>query len=241
MMDGPLLDVHDLAVGYGRGDIVKDVSLTMTADEVVTVIGPNGAGKSTLIKAIAGVLRPRAGRVRVGGTDLTGRPASYVARYGLAYVPQEANVFRSLTVAENLAMGAWLAPSVARERRERVYTLFPVLRTRAGVRAGKLSGGERQMAALGMALMLAPRVLVLDEPSAGLAPAMVDQMLDTVSTVNATGIAVLMVEQNAVRALQLSHRGIVLAGGEKRLDAPAQELLTRRDVGDLYLGTGDAA
>lgn len=241
MRDGPLLDVRDLTVGYGRGDIVKGVSLTMTADEVVTVIGPNGAGKSTLIKAVAGVLRPRAGRVWVDGTELTGQPASHVARYGLAYVPQEANVFRSLTVAENLAMGAWLAPSAARERRERVYTLFPVLRARAGVRAGKLSGGERQMAALGMALMLAPRVLVLDEPSAGLAPTMVGQMLDTVATVNAAGIAVLMVEQNAVRALQLSHRGIVLAGGEKRLDAPAQELLASRDVGDLYLGTGDAA
>jgi len=240
-MSAPLLEVNSLTAGYGGGDIVKRVSLTLGEAEVLTVIGPNGAGKSTLIKAIAGVLRPRAGRVRIAGAEVTGLPASRVARHGVAYVPQEANVFRSLTVGENLEMGAWLEPGAERARRARVEDLFPILAERAPVRAGRLSGGERQMVALGMALMLQPRVLILDEPSAGLAPAMVGELLQTLRRVNEAGIAVLMVEQNAIQALELSHRGIVMAGGATRLDAPARELLDSREIGELYLGAGAAA
>ena len=232
------LHVEDLHVGYGGGDIVSGLSFALGEGEILTVIGPNGAGKSTMVKAVAGLVRPSAGRISVEGAETAGLPAAEVARRGLAYVPQEANVFRSLTVMENLEMGAWLAPARLGEGRERVLALFPRLAERARVRAGRLSGGERQMAALAMALMLAPRVLVLDEPSAGLAPQMVGEMFETVAAVNATGVSILMVEQNAIRALEMSHRGLVLAGGRRRAEGPAQELLADPEIGELFLGRG---
>lgn len=232
-----LLEVQDLAAGYGRGDIVENISLAVTGDEIITIIGPNGAGKSTLIKAIAGVVRPSRGGVRIVGRDATGLSASQIARHGLAYVPQEANVFRSLSVQENLEMGAWLHRRERAERLAFVLDLFPVLAERRGVRAGNLSGGQRQMVAFSMALMVAPRVLLLDEPSAGLAPKMVEEMFATVAKVNAQGIAVLMVEQNAIQALGISHRGIVMASGRVQLTDTADRLLDNEEVGELYLGS----
>ena len=232
------LTVEDLHVGYGGGDIVAGLSFSLGAGEILTVIGPNGAGKSTAVKAVAGIVRPSAGRICVEGADIAGLPAPEVARRGLAYVPQEANVFRSLTVMENLEMGAWLAPAQFAEGRDRVLSLFPRLAERARVAAGRLSGGERQMTALAMALMLAPRVLALDEPSAGLAPRMVGEMFETIARINATGVSILMVEQNAIPALEMSHRGLVLAGGRLRACAPAQELLADQQVGELFLGRG---
>ena len=197
----------------------------------------NGAGKSTLLKAVAGVVAPRAGSVRVAGLELAGRAASAAAAAGIGFVPQEANVFRSLTVAENLSIGAWIDPARRVERWREVLRIFPVLESKLRVRAGLLSGGQRQMVAFGMALMLGPKVLLLDEPSAGLSPLMVDQMLDTVSAVNREGVAVLMVEQNAVAALKMSHNGIVMASGRVAIRASASELLIDRSVGELYLGT----
>jgi branched-chain amino acid transport system ATP-binding protein/neutral amino acid transport system ATP-binding protein len=232
-----LLEVQDLAAGYGRGDIVENISLAVTGDEIITIIGPNGAGKSTLIKAIAGVVRPSRGGVRIVGRDATGLSASQIARHGLAYVPQEANVFRSLSVQENLEMGAWLHRRERAERLAFVLDLFPVLAERRGVRAGNLSGGQRQMVAFSMALMVAPRVLLLDEPSAGLSPKMVEEMFATVAKVNAQGIAVLMVEQNAIQALGISHRGIVMASGRVQLTDTADRLLDNEEVGELYLGS----
>ncbi|MEM9782717.1 MAG: ABC transporter ATP-binding protein [Pseudomonadota bacterium] len=231
------LEVDGLSAGYGRGDIVHDLSITADAGEIVTVIGPNGAGKSTMIKAIAGVVRPSRGRVRVGGADLAGLAASEIARRGVAYVPQEANVFRQLTVAENLAIGAWTDPAHAVERRERVHALFPDLARFAGARAGTLSGGQRQMVAFGMALMVEPSVLLLDEPSAGLSPVIAEQMFDTIRSVNETGIAILMVEQNAIRALGISHRGYVMAAGQVALADTAQAILASDEVSELYLGS----
>lgn len=236
-MTEPLLKVEGLFAGYGKGDIIKDVTFDLADGSITTIIGPNGAGKSTLIKVLAGVVRPRLGHVRVDGEDLTGLPANKMTKRGVAYVPQEANVFRTLTVRENLDMGAWTAIEARQERMERVYELFPVLRERAAVRAGNLSGGQRQMAAFGMALMVAPKLLLLDEPSAGLSPKMVGQMFETVQRVNAIGVGVLMVEQNAIQGLGIANRGIVMAAGEIKLNLPAAELLDNAEVGELYLGT----
>ncbi len=236
-MTRPLLAVEGLCAGYGKGDIIKDVTFELSAGGITTIIGPNGAGKSTLIKTLAGVVRPRIGSVRVDGDDLTGMVANRMAEHGVAYVPQEANVFRSLTVQENLEMGAWTATDTRHERMERVFELFPVLQERSAVRAGNLSGGQRQMAAFGMAMMVAPRLLLLDEPSAGLSPKMVGQMFETVRRVNETGVGVLMVEQNAIQGLGIADRGIVMAAGEIKLNLPASELLDNAEVGELYLGT----
>ena len=236
-MSDPILTARDVCVGYGRGDIVRDVSMDVVPGRIATIIGPNGAGKSTMLKAVAGVLKPRTGSIMIDGAELAGLPASRVARHGVSYVPQDANVFRQLTVAENMEMGAWIDRSNYDERLERVLTLFPDLKERWSVRAGSLSGGQRQMVAFGMALLVEPRVLLLDEPSAGLSPMMVDQMFETVRRVNETGIAVLMVEQNAVQALRISDHGYVMAAGAVAMSASADRLLHSEEVSDLYLGT----
>ncbi|MFQ5774955.1 MAG: ABC transporter ATP-binding protein [Kiloniellaceae bacterium] len=238
-MSEAVLTVENVSSGYGKGDIVRGVSLTVGPGEIVTVIGPNGAGKSTLIKTIAGVVRRRAGSIAVGGAQIGGLSASEVARRGVAYVPQEANVFRSLTVLENLEMGAWILPARQAERRNLVFELFPALTERRNVRAGSLSGGQRQMVAFGMPMMVEPRLLLLDEPSAGLSPKMVEEMFAIVQRVNKAGIAVLMVEQNAMRALRISTHGIVMTGGQVLLADSAPALLENRQVGELYLGAVD--
>lgn len=236
MSDG-LLQATNVCVGYGRGDIVHGVDLSVSAGQIATIIGPNGAGKSTMIKTIAGVLRRREGSIKIGDTEIGGKPASEIARSGVSYVPQEANVFRQLTVHENLQMGSWIEPDMFAERLEGIYGLFPILRERERVKAGNLSGGQRQMVAFGMALMVRPKVLLLDEPSAGLAPIMVDQMFDIVQQVNTSGIAVLMVEQNAIQALKVSDWGYVMSAGQMAMAAPAAELLESKEVSELYLGT----
>ena len=232
-----LLQVEEVYAGYGRGDIIHGVSLAARVGEIATIIGPNGAGKSTAIKAIAGLVRPRQGSIRIGGEEIGGLTASEVARRGVGFVPQEANVFRQLTVRENLEMGAWIDREHFEERLERVHRLFPVLHERARARAGNLSGGQRQMVAFGMALMVEPRVLLLDEPSAGLSPALVAQMFETIQAVNESGIAVLMVEQNATQALKISQRGYVMAAGRVAMEGAAQALLDSAEVSELYLGS----
>ncbi|MEP0332926.1 MAG: ABC transporter ATP-binding protein [Anderseniella sp.] len=232
-----LLEAENVCVGYGRGDIVHGVDVSVSAGRIATIIGPNGAGKSTMIKTIAGVLTRREGSIRIDGREIGGKPASEIARCGVAYVPQEANVFRQLTVTENLQMGSWIEPKEFDDRYEKVCALFPILKERAKVRAGNLSGGQRQMVAFGMALMVEPKVLLLDEPSAGLSPAMVEQMFDIIKQVNKTGIAVLMVEQNAMQALKISDHGYVMAAGQVAMSAPASELLDSSEVSELYLGT----
>lgn len=236
-MPEAILTVSDLRSGYGRTVICDEVSLKVPEGQITCIIGPNGAGKSTLLKTIAGVIVPMFGSIRVNGTDIAGQPAAQVARSGMAYVPQEANVFRALTTHENLALGGWIDESRTDAAREKVYRMFPDLRPLARVPAGNLSGGQRQMVAFGMALMLEPRVLLLDEPSAGLSPLMVGQMFDTVRAVNATGVAILMVEQNATQGLRNAHEGIVMAAGRIAMQAPASDLLNSANVSDLYLGS----
>jgi len=236
-MSETVLATRGLTSGYGKAVICQDVTLALSTGQIICIIGPNGAGKSTLLKTIAGVVRPISGSVQVAGREIAGLSAAQVARSGMAYVPQEANVFRQLTTHENLAMGAWGDPARTDKARARVYDMFPDLRSLRRERAGNLSGGQRQMVAFGMALMLEPQVLLLDEPSAGLSPLMVRQMFDIVRRVNAEGVAILMVEQNAIEGLRIAHRGLVMAAGRVAFEGAAEELLTSKEVSDLYLGT----
>lgn len=233
----PLLKAEGVTAGYGEMEILHEVDLEVAAGEIVSLIGPNGAGKSTLMKTIFGLLRPKSGTITYRDKPIHGRKPHEIVTLGLCYVPQVANVFVTLTVEENLDMGAYLLD--AREippRRERVYELFPRLRERRRQRAGKMSGGERQMVAMGSALMLEPDLLLLDEPSAGLSPKLVDEIFENIRRINAAGLAVLMVEQNARKSLQMASRGYVLANGENRYDGTGQELLADPDVARLYLG-----
>jgi ABC-type branched-subunit amino acid transport system ATPase component len=232
----PLLEVRDLVAGYGDSDILRGLSLRVDPGELVAVIGPNGAGKSTLLKALAGLVRPRAGRIALHGADITGAGTHRIVASGLCYVPQEANVFASLSVWENLTIGAWTAPASLRERAGVVVELFPILAERRRARAGTLSGGERQMLAMAMALMVKPRLLLLDEPSAGLAPALQRLVFDRVREINASGIGILLVEQNARESLALCHRAYVLAMGRVRAEGLGGELRDDPEIRRLYLG-----
>ncbi|MEM4574537.1 MAG: ABC transporter ATP-binding protein [Candidatus Caldarchaeum sp.] len=231
-----LLRAEGIVAGYGELEILKGVQLRVEPQEIVVIIGPNGAGKSTLVKALFGLVRVKGGRVEFAGEEVTGKPPEVLIRKGMAYVPQVNNVFQNLTVEENLEMGAYVLQGDLKERKERVYALFPRLYERRGQRAGQLSGGERQMVAIGRALMLSPKLLILDEPTAGLSPLLVDHLFEQVQGVNAAGVAVLLVEQNARKALALAHRAYVLAAGENRLEGTGAELLADPEVARLYLG-----
>ena len=232
----PLLEVRDLVAGYGDSDILRGLSLHVDRGELVAVIGPNGAGKSTLLKALAGLVRPRAGRIALHGWDITGAGTHRIVTSGVCYVPQEANVFASLSVWENLTIGAWTARASLRARAGVVVELFPILAERRRARAGTLSGGERQMLAMAMALMVEPRLLLLDEPSAGLAPALQRLVFDRVREINASGIGILLVEQNARESLALCHRAYVLSMGRVRAEGPGGELRDDPEIRRLYLG-----
>jgi ABC-type branched-subunit amino acid transport system ATPase component len=236
--DGPLLATDDLVAGYvPEVDVLDGVSIAVNEGEIVTVVGPNGAGKSTLIKAIFGLLRPRRGTITFRGESIAGAKPHTIARRGLSYVPQLDNVFPSLTVEENLEMGS-LDPSITAERIAAMYVLFPRLEERRTQAAGTLSGGERQMLAMARALMPDPRALLLDEPSAGLAPAFVDAIFAKVEDINRTGVTIVIVEQNARRALAMSSRGYVLDRGRNRFEGTGAELLRDEKVAELYLGGG---
>jgi branched-chain amino acid transport system ATP-binding protein len=233
-----LLDAESLVAGYLPGvDILHGCSVHVDAGELIGIIGPNGAGKSTLIKSVFGLVPVRSGTVRLAGEDITSLAAHELVGRGVGYVPQTRNVFGSLTIAENLAMGTFLKPKEQERRLAQVTELFPLLRDRASQRAGSLSGGERQLVAMARALMAEPRVLLLDEPSAGLSPAMQDEVFDRIAEINRSGVSVLMVEQNARRCLQLCHRAYVLDQGVDAHTGTGQELLHDPRVVELYLGT----
>ncbi|MGH7304218.1 MAG: ABC transporter ATP-binding protein [Candidatus Rokuibacteriota bacterium] len=231
-----LLEVRDLSAGYGDHEILRGLSLRVDAGELVAVIGPNGAGKSTLLKALAGLVPPRGGRIALQGADITGAGTRRIVESGLCYVPQEANVFPSLSVWENLTIGAWTASRSLAERAGAVVQLFPILAERRRARAGTLSGGERQMLAMAMALMVEPRVLLLDEPSAGLAPALQRLVFDRIREINARGLGILLVEQNARESLALCRRAYVLAMGRVRAEGPGHVLRDDPEIRRLYLG-----
>jgi branched-chain amino acid transport system ATP-binding protein len=238
MENSIVLHAQDLVAGYiPEVNILNGCDLEVRASEFVGIIGPNGAGKSTLLKAILGMCKVRSGSISLNGQDITGRKAHELVPLGVGYVPQTKNVFPSLTVKENLEMGCFLKPSVFKDRFAYVAEMFPKLADRAAQRAGALSGGERQMVAMGRALMLEPKVLLLDEPSAGLSPALQDEVFVQCRTINAAGVAILMVEQNARRCLQVVNRGYVLDQGRNAYTGTGRELLGDPNVIELYLGT----
>jgi ABC-type branched-subunit amino acid transport system ATPase component len=233
----PLLEVDGLAAGYGDALVLHGVSLVAAPGELVCIVGPNGAGKSTLLKAVYGLVRPRGGSVRLAGEEIGGMRPDRLTRHGLNFVPQLDNVFPSLTVAENLKVGALGAPRAARgEALERVHDLFPLLRERRRQRAGTLSGGQRKLVALARALVTSPRLLLVDEPSAGLAPQVTELVFAKLAEINALGIAIVMVEQNARRGLALAHTGYVLDMGRNAFSGPGSSLLHDPNVAELYLG-----
>ena len=234
----PLLVADHLTAGYVPGvDILNDCSLTLADGELVAIIGPNGAGKSTLVKSMFGLVTIRDGHVRLRGEDITNMKAHSLVSRGVGYVPQNNNVFPALTILENLEMGTFLAPKTFKDRYEVVGDMFPRLVERKDQRAGALSGGERQMLAMGRALMMDPSVLLLDEPSAGLSPALQDEVFIRCHRINQAGVSIVMVEQNASRCLQICDRGYVLDQGSNAYTGTGRELLTDPKVIELYLGT----
>jgi len=233
-----LLEVKGLEVAYGGIKAVKGIDLEVGAGEMVTLIGANGAGKTTTLKALAGLIRPAAGRIHYNGRDITARPAFELVRQGLALVPEGRGVFGRLTVEENLEMGAYSRrdrPRIAADL-DRVYGLLPRLAERRRQHGGTLSGGEQQMLAIGRALMSRPRMLLLDEPSMGLAPQMVQKIFETIRTIAAEGVTLLLVEQNAKLALETCHRGYVMESGLIALADRAPDLLANPQVRQAYLG-----
>ena len=232
----PLLDARGVVSGYGGVQILKGVSISVDPGEIVTIIGPNGAGKSTLLKAIFGLLPVYEGEISLDGQPVTGLTTESLVRLGVGYVPQTNNVFSTLTVRENLEMGAFIREGNISGRMSRVLDVFPALIPRLGERAGRLSGGQRQMVAIARALMLDPKILLLDEPSASLSPLMSETVFEKIGEINRHGMAVLIVEQDVKHALVMSHRGYVLSAGENRLEGPADMLLISDDVRRLYLG-----
>ena len=236
--EGPLLAARELVAGYVPGvDILTGCELELVQGELVGIIGPNGAGKSTLLKAMFGLVPISSGSVVLRGQDITEAKAHLLVTLGVGYVPQNNNVFPSLTVQENLEMGAYQRPSGFAERFEEVCDLFPLLGKRRKQRAGSLSGGERQMVAMARALMMRPSVLLLDEPSAGLSPALQDEVFIRCRQINETGVSIVMVEQNARRCLQICHRAFVLDQGRNAYSGTGEELMNDPKVIELYLGT----
>ena len=238
LRDENILEVRDLHAGYGKIEILHGVALEVRRSELVSIIGPNGAGKSTALKSIVGLLRPTRGIVRFGGEDITGLRADRVLRQGLAYVPQGRIVFPQMTVLENLEMGAYTVDDAARvgAALERVYALFPILRERHHQNAGTLSGGEQQMLAISRALMVSPSLIVLDEPSLGLSPKFVGLVFEKILEMKAAGLTMLVVEQNAAKALSVADRAYVLELGKNRFEGPGRDLLDNPEVKRLYLG-----
>ena len=232
-----LLEVDALEAGYDDALVLRGVSLEADAQEIVAVIGPNGAGKSTMLKAVYGLVTRRAGSVRFGGEDVTGLRPDRLTRRGLNFVPQTENVFPTLTVAENLHVSALVLPKGERRAAiEGMRELFPITVERPRQRAGTLSGGQRKLVALARALITKPRLVLLDEPSAGLSPLAMDTVFDKLLEINALGIGIVMVEQNARRALALAHRGYVLETGRNAIEGTGAELLRDPKVAELYLG-----
>ena len=231
-----MLKLESVTAGYTDENIIHEVTLEVNEGEIVTIIGPNGSGKSTLMKSIFGLTRMRGGKISFLGQDVTGKRPDELVNLGLAYVPQERNVFSSLTVKENLEMGGVSLTGEMEERLEGALQLFPKLAERLGQRAGTLSGGEQKMLAVGRAMIANPSLLMLDEPSAALSPKIMGQLFAEIEEINRRGVTILMVEQNARRALAISDRGYILEMGRNRFQGPAKSLLDNPEVCSLYLG-----
>jgi len=230
-----ILQVEGVVSGYTDIDILNGVSIHIEKGEIVSIIGPNGAGKSTLLKTIIGMLKPRSGSILFKGQDIAGMTTHNIVAIGMGFVPQEKNTFPSLSVMENLEMGAFLKDGMG-DVLDEVFDIFPVLRDKKHQRATTLSGGEIKMLAMGRAMMPEPQVLLLDEPTAGLSPKLREVVFEKIMDINGTGTTILMVEQNAIKALSISHRGYVLEMGENRFEGEGSTLLEDENVLKLYLG-----
>lgn len=241
MNDSALLEVEDVWAGYIKDlDILQGVNFRILPGELVAVIGPNGAGKSTLAKTIFGLLTPHRGKITFKGENISGLKSNQIVQRGMCYVPQIANVFPSLSVEENLEMGAFIRNIGLSPLKDKIFASFPALANRRNQRAGTLSGGERQMLAMGKALMLEPNLLLLDEPSAALSPLLVSNVFEQIKQINQQGTAIVLVEQNARKALAMADRGYVLDTGRDRFSGPGLDLLNDPKVAELYLGAGKA-
>jgi len=237
----PVLELKSVVGGYGDTEILHGVSIQVDPGEIVVIIGPNGAGKSTAMRAVFGLLKLTGGQVLLDGQDITNTPPEKVVRQGVCYVPQTANIFPSLTVQENLEMGAFVREDDFSGRLKEIYELFPPLLEKRRQTAGTLSGGQRQMVAMGKALMLEPKVLLLDEPTAGLSPKFRGEIFHTVKSINAAGTPILMVEQNAKQALNIANRGYVLVDGQNKFQGSGRDLLEDREVAEMFLGGGKSS
>lgn len=237
----PILEVNNVHAGYVQGlDILQGANMRVYPGELVAIIGPNGAGKSTLAKTVFGLLTTHTGTINFNGQEIAGLKSDQIVQRGMCYVPQIANVFPSLSVEENLEMGAFVRDVALQPLKEEIYTRFPRLAERRKQRAGTLSGGERQMLAMGKALMLKPTLLLLDEPSAALSPILVNNVFEQIRQINQDGTAIVLVEQNARKALEMADRGYVLEAGRDRFEGTGKDLLNNPKVGELYLGAGKA-
>ena len=236
-MNKTVIECNGIAAGYVKGlNILQGVDLIVNEKEIVSIIGPNGAGKSTLLKAIMGIINISGGRFFINGNEKTNTPTHEIVREGVGYVPQVENVFPSLTIEENLEIGSWTLNSNIKESISKIFQDFPMLKERRRDKAGNLSGGQRQILALARALTTSPEILLLDEPSAGLSPVAIKEVFEIIKNINSNGVAILLVEQNAKRALIFSDRGYVLDQGRNAYQGNGQELLNDPRVVDLYLG-----
>tara|TARA_Y100001935_G_scaffold139381_1_gene115258 strand:+ start:169 stop:885 length:717 start_codon:yes stop_codon:yes gene_type:complete len=236
-MNKTVIECNGIAAGYVKGlNILQGVDLIVDEKEIVSIIGPNGAGKSTLLKAIMGIINISGGRFFINGVEKTNTPTHQIVSEGVGYVPQVENVFPSLTIEENLEIGSWSIKDNIKQSISKIYDDFPMLKERHKDKAGNLSGGQRQILALARALVTSPSILLLDEPSAGLSPVAIKEVFEIVKEINSTGVAILLVEQNATRALNFSDRGYVLDQGRNAYQGKGQELLDDPRVIDLYLG-----
>lgn len=232
-----MLEVSNLFAGYGDTQILHGIDISVAAGEVVAVLGPNGTGKSTLNKVLSGILRPASGKIRFEGEDITGAPADAIVARGLIHVPEGRRVFPNLSVLENLELGSYRRGRSRRAQNiERICTIFPRLQERLSQSAGTLSGGEQQMLAIGRGLMAEPKLLILDEPSLGLAPVLVQELFSLISSINEDGLAILLVEQNVARSLEIARRAYVMEQGRISLSGSAAELAENDDVKRSYLG-----
>ncbi|MBU2862651.1 ABC transporter ATP-binding protein [Reinekea marina] len=231
-----ILETKNIHGGYGGMNILNGVNMSVDANEIGVIIGPNGAGKSTSLKAIFGLLNVTEGSIELNGVDITNAEPHVLVSHGMSFVPQEKNVFVSMTVEENLEMGAYLRKGNFRNTLESVYHYFPDLKDKRNQPAGELSGGQRQMVAMGRALMIEPKVLLLDEPTAGLSPLYMNEIFDRVEAINKEGVGILMVEQNAKQALRIAHKGFVLAAGRNSFTDTGENLLNDPEVAKSFLG-----
>lgn len=231
-----LLKASDVHGGYGGMNILNGVNIAIEADQIGVIVGPNGAGKSTMLKAIFGLLEVNQGEILLRGEPITNLAPNKLVHKGMGFVPQEKNIFPSLSVQENLEMGTYIRPNNFRRMLEQIYDFFPPLVEKRHQPAGELSGGQRQMVAMGRALMAEPSVLLLDEPTAGLSPMYMNEIFERVKTINAAGVGILMVEQHAKQALAIAHKGFVLAAGQNRFTDTGEALLNDPDVAKSFLG-----